>query len=224
MGKANSKGTDEVLGENPHSITQSVLSSQFKVPVSASADRAASEDPHCSKLAQFRNLVKRRFRQRMSRAGLWCPHTEEFPNYTSVSIFDWDDTLLCTTYLDSRTDAFDIQSKLVRTQLEDLDQLASQLLISAMAVSKTYVVTNALVGWVEYSASVWLPKVCEVLSRLEVVSARSSYEEEFPGRPDVWKAQAFLQTLEDLPKDARINFLCFGDSEAEISAAQVIAE
>jgi hypothetical protein len=37
---------------------------------------------------------------------------------------------------------------------------------------KTYIITNAGEGWVEYSAKKFLPSLVQILNKIEIISAR----------------------------------------------------
>ena len=72
----------------------------------------------------------------------------------AVFIFDWDDTILCTTYLSS-FQFIDIgpENKALLTRLDD----SSNRLLSRADLKgqKIYIITNAAKGWVEYSSKVY---------------------------------------------------------------------
>eukprot|EP01017_Pseudomicrothorax_dubius_P037857 TRINITY_DN5603_c0_g1_i3.p1 TRINITY_DN5603_c0_g1~~TRINITY_DN5603_c0_g1_i3.p1 ORF type:complete len:331 (+),score=48.08 TRINITY_DN5603_c0_g1_i3:51-1043(+) len=142
----------------------------------------------------------------------------------TVIIFDWDDTLICTTYLSC--------SGYIEYPMEDIPELrnlnnsAARLLELATTYSDVYIITNAAQGWVEYSAKTFLPKVAEVLSRhkIKVVSARTTYEQKFPGDFYKWKVEAFLEVKKKLDKNVITNLICLGDSHIEIDAAHILAK
>lgn len=68
-----------------------------------------------------------------------------------VFIFDWDDTILCTTYLSS-FQFLDIGPD-TKSVLEKLDECSYRLLDRAKEKGqKIFIITNAAKGWVEYSS------------------------------------------------------------------------
>jgi hypothetical protein len=116
-----------------------------------------------------------------------------------VIIFDWDDTLLPTTYLIPYQNLI-IQSPSIPLPNEifkkchEIDLIVKKLLILAKENGKVMIITNAADGWVELSAQRFLPKTFEVLrTDIEIVSARSKFERELPGQYHEWKARAFLE-------------------------------
>ena len=120
----------------------------------------------------------------------------------AIIIFDWDDTLLASSFLSSihcRLDT-DIASHplhgLLAAQLAELDQCTAALLTAALHFSPhhVHVVTNAETGWVQLSAAKFLPLTFALLTRCKIVSARSNYESLFPDSPLKWKYTSTTHT------------------------------
>ena len=86
-----------------------------------------------------------------------------------------------------------------------------------------YIITNAAPGWVEYSASVYLPSVVPLLKKVKIISARGEYEGKFPGNFEQWKVHAFLNTEKQLSSDVVTNIIALGDSHVEMVAAHHLA-
>ncbi len=61
------------------------------------------------------------------------------------------------------------------------------LLELAFTFGEVHIVTNAETGWVQLSASKFIPGVLPLLGRTKVTSARSMYENMFPQQPFKWK-------------------------------------
>lgn len=121
----------------------------------------------------------------------------------AIIIFDWDDTLLCSSFLSSIHCRLDTELSshplhaALSVQLGELDQCTSALLTAALHYSPhhVHVVTNAETGWVQLSAAKFLPLTFALLTRCKIVSARSNYEALFPDSPLKWKYCAFQQQL-----------------------------
>jgi hypothetical protein len=148
-------------------------------------------------------------------------------NSKKCVIFDWDDTLLCSSWLDSmgfnlNTPDCEIQS--IRPHLDKLEEAAANLLRRALVnePSGVMIITNAQTDWVELSCKKFIPKVLGILSKITVVSARSTFEHQFPNSPEIWKAEAFRIKIReyygDKPIDLRKDVLSFGDSIHERKA------
>ena len=71
--------------------------------------------------------------------------------------------------------------------LRALEASVCNLLELAFSYGEVHIVTNAEAGWVELSASKFIPAVLPLLGRTKVISARSTYERMFPDAPYKWK-------------------------------------
>lgn len=80
----------------------------------------------------------------------------------------------------------------VQNQLRRLQDIVVSVLEKALQNGHVVIVTAAESGWVELSASLYLPRVLPYLNTsIKVISARSTYEELYPGCPNRWKIEAF---------------------------------
>lgn len=79
-------------------------------------------------------------------------------------IFDWDDTLLCTSYLtpypSMLMDPRQIIPRDIVEPMEQLDRAASTILKQAKQLSPdmTFIITNAAEGWVQMSSARFMPR------------------------------------------------------------------
>nr|CCA14309.1 conserved hypothetical protein [Albugo laibachii Nc14] len=117
---------------------------------------------------------------------------------SAIIFFDWDDTLmassrlaqmgLCPKYINEQPD---IPTN-VQNQLRKLEKIVVSVLEKALLYGRVVIVTAAESGWVELSASLYLPRVLSYLNTsVKVISARSTYESLYPGCPNRWKIEAF---------------------------------
>lgn len=93
----------------------------------------------------------------------------------TVIIFDWDDTLLCSTAI--------TLNQWTGAQLQDLAKAVESALRTAMGLGETWIITNGNGTWVRDSATRFMPQLLPLLSELTVVSARALYETTYPGNP-----------------------------------------
>ena len=108
----------------------------------------------------------------------------------TIIIFDWDDTLLASSFLSSKGYRLDTEkSKIadVEAGLRDLEQSIIAVITLALQYGEVHVVTNAETGWVQLSAAKFIPAVVPLLSRVSILSARSTYEGRYPDAPLKWK-------------------------------------
>jgi len=143
---------------------------------------------------------------------------------STVIFVDWDDTLLCSSYLSGagyRLDSELESSSPIDRELKELEASVIGLLRLAMSFGEVHVVTNAETGWVQLSAKKFLPGVVPVLDLVKVLSARSTYETMFPDAPVKWKFCAFQERLFSDTKSSK-NVISFGDSHVEREAVRAV--
>lgn len=141
----------------------------------------------------------------------------------SIIVFDWDDTLLCTTYINSHPDFDDLEPS-TKDLLSELETLVKELLDLAVSKGNVFIITNSVKGWVENSSHQYLPSCVPLLDKLKIISARSNYENKYPNNLYRWKVNAFLE-IYNLSKVKDIsNLICVGDSYMELEAAHKLVE
>jgi hypothetical protein len=155
-----------------------------------------------------------------------CPDT--------VIIFDWDDTLLASSFLSSRGYRLDTEMEkspeheAVEAQLKELESAVTSLLNLALQYGAVHIVTNAETGWVELSAQKFMPGLVPLLSKVSVLSARSTFEPMHPDSPLKWKYFAFHDKLsvhyggEYKGTGGKKNVVSFGDSHVEREAVRAV--
>jgi hypothetical protein len=178
-------------------------------------DRASA--PECVGQEDFR----RRFLEKLAYNNVWVPQARRQPRYQTVTIFDWDDTLLCTSWLNQQGD--EPLSDDVKRSLRRSAQRVKSMLETAAKWGRTYIVTNAQGGWVEYSAAAWAPHLLPTLRSVPVISARDRFEASFCGDVAQWKVQAFLEVQQQMDPGIITNLLVLGDSNYEMEAARVMS-
>lgn len=149
-------------------------------------------------------------------------------NKETVIIFDWDDTLLSSSYLSGkgyRLDSEKITCQETLAGLRELEQVVISVLQLACTYGTVHIVTNAETGWVQLSAQKFIPAVVPYLSMVTVLSARSTYETMFPEAPLKWKFYAFQERLSSVfssETKKEKNILSFGDSHVEREAVRAV--
>jgi len=160
-----------------------------------------------------------------------CPNT--------VIIFDWDDTLLASTYLAGKGYRLDTEfppvgllpaeAEEVDKQLKELQASVISLLELAMKYGHVHIVTNAETGWVQLSAQKFMPGLVPMLTNVPVLSARSTFEPMHPDAPLKWKFFAFqdkittiFPNMDTTPPTAQKNIVSFGDSHVEREAVRAV--
>lgn len=153
--------------------------------------------------------------QKLSYEHVWLPNAKRPPRHQTIIIFDWDDTILCTGFL-QRVHELPDDAKPI---LKEMDKVATSLLGLAVTMGQTFIITNAVKGWVEFSAGRYLPGLLPLLDQITVISARSQYESIFPKQYAKWKAEAFMEVQRNLDQQIITNLVSVGDSRIEMDAA-----
>lgn len=146
------------------------------------------------------------------------------PHHTrTVIIFDWDDTLLASSYLSAK--GYRLDSSLdsdteLKAELRELEQCICKVITMALQYGEVHIVTNAEHGWVQLSAEKFIPAVLPLLNQVTVLSARSTFEPTYPEAPLKWKLCAFQHKLKVSECKKPKNVISFGDSHVEREAVQ----
>lgn len=109
-------------------------------------------------------------------------------------LFDWDDTLLPSTYLQQQGLRLTEESRPTEeqwAQLKELSLAALRTLSTAKRQGHVVLITNAERGWVELSCRKFSPWLLPALEGVKVLSARSEYEHQGIASPFEWKYLAF---------------------------------
>jgi len=201
-------------------LTIPATSSRRESASSSGCESLVSSDTAFEENEQGHPRMK--FLQKLSYERVWLPKPQRPRSHQTVIIFDWADTLLCTSFLRMMEGC--VLAPRVEEQLQACERASGALLELALSLGQTFIITNALGGWVESSAKFWAPSLLPLLQRVRVVSARSRYEVEFPQEPMRWKAEAFSEVRRQLNAQAITNIVSLGDSEYEMAAGQAMAQ
>jgi hypothetical protein len=170
------------------------------------------------------NAIRNSYIQKLISKSLFLPNKKP-KSHNSLIIFDWDDTLLPTTFLTSgkTSDENMILTDSEQKKIERLEKSALNLLNIAISKGDVYIITNAGLGWVEFSSKQYYPKIYEILPKIKIISARCDWEYAFPNDMKKWKIQAFLSLQKELDTKLVTNIICLGDSLFEIEAGRILA-
>ena len=189
-------------------------------------ERALSISTFDYELNIFRDseAVRESYISKLISMKVWNPGMK--PKYhNSLIIFDWDDTLLPTTFLTPKgTFSEDIQ--LSPSDYKKMQQIANyvyDILKESIEKGDVYIITNAGINWVQFSANLFYPNISELLKKIKIISARGEYEKSFPGNLRQWKIQAFLNLLKNVDNKLVTNIICIGDSLFEMEAGRILA-
>lgn len=158
-------------------------------------------------------------------------HSVQFSIDDTMLLFDWDDTILPSTWLREQGLRLDDESRPTLEQQAKLDSLAlhaADTLQAAHRCGKVVLVTNASRGWIEGSCQKFMPGLYPLLDGIKRVSARSMYEQHGVASPFEWKFLAFQDEIllfyDHVPSNRQKNIISFGDSAHEREALIRVTE
>ena len=147
----------------------------------------------------------------------------------NIFIFDWDDTLFCTSHLNQNKDSFFKLYDLPRRdkkKIQEIQFYVYQILDKALSNGTVFIITNSSDGWIQKSTKLYYPELIPILNKVNIISARSLYEKKYPNNMEMWKIKAFtdLPEIYDIDKTVRTNIVCIGDNDIEIKCGKKLAE
>ena len=168
--------------------------------------------------------VRESYLSKLISKNVWNPCNKP-KIHNSLIIFDWDDTLLPTSFLTPNgnfTEDIHLSSSDFE-KMKEIENNISIILKESIEKGDVYIITNAGINWVQFSANLFYPKISELLKKVKIISARGEYEKTYPGNLRQWKIQAFLNLLKDVNNTLVTNIICIGDSLFEIEAGRILA-
>jgi hypothetical protein len=142
-------------------------------------------------------------------------------SYNSLIIFDWDDTLFCTSQIAKNNCLNQNQiSKIQKNKILKLENEVKKILQNSINKAETYIITNSEPGWVEYSCKQFFPSLIDLLSQITIISARGLYENKFPNDSYMWKINTFNDIVDLYDQNLLSNIMCIGDSFLDINAGK----
>lgn len=121
------------------------------------------------------------------------------PHGHALIIFDYDDTILPTSFLSKnglRIDSPPPVGDLMRA-LEDYSRFVNKTLNEASKYGHVIIITNAETGWIQLTVEKFLPQSASTVHRFQHLSARSIFEPTGIISPIAWKENAFRLVVEE---------------------------
>ena len=164
--------------------------------------------------------------QMHGKASIHSIYESQNENINTVFIFDWDDTLIPTSFL-SPHGYYNENKKLTKKELQKIaisEEYAYKILSKSIFKGAVYIITNSGPGWVEYSCKKYYPSIVPLLDKIKTISARGEYERQYPGDSKLWKLLAFSSMTNDFNKELITNIICVGDNIIEIEAGHTLSD
>jgi len=161
--------------------------------------------------------------RKLSGQKVWVPKEQRAPRHQSLVIFDWDDTLMYTSFLMKTRSRDGYVRPDTARYLERIEKAAYSLLAQAVELGQTFIITNAMEGWVEQCVAQHMPSLKTLLQKVRVISARTTQEDEYTHLSQ-WKNLAFAELGKQLDSQTITNLVSVGDSNFEMEAAHVLGK
>jgi hypothetical protein len=149
---------------------------------------------------------------------------EFFQQSQTIFIFDWDDTLLPSSWLKRNLcllSDIHVREEIVEP-LEELAVVVRHVLETARELGEVVIITNAESGWIDLSCRKWFPSLHEFVMGFNVISARSTWEPHGITSPCGWKQRAFETAIDVFysryAHQSWKNIISIGDSPHEREA------
>lgn len=158
--------TDEFTLELP--IDASATKSPPKLAESTSPPPEEEQKKEVQKekaqTTQANDKLRSKLMSRLTYEKIWLTPAQKPKFYETAIIFDWDDTLLCTSFISPSGIYHDIElSGTVYQHIKLLEVTAKKMLEISVEHGKTYIITNAAEGWVEFSCKKFMPACLPIL-------------------------------------------------------------
>ena len=163
----------------------------------------------------------------------------------SIVIFDWDDTLCPSHWIRINRPKLQYfqpcpEDPRYKLPLESLSDQVIKVLRASAAISKTIILTNAQVTWVEISCKNFMPRVWPVIQELgiDIVYARQSVEQDVAvcreldynynaNAPQLWKERAMKENISRFYSQylhqSWKNIVSIGDQICEHNALRIVS-
>lgn len=153
-------------------------------------------------------------------AKQWVPSEtdKDYDKKHTIIALDWDDTLLCTSWLGSM--GVGLHSIPSEKALESCAQLAKSvnaLIHEAQKYGDVIIVTNADEGWVQATCVAIMPMLWPLISSLKIFSAQHLHNLTTPV-PHLWKKFVFrdyIWSVYGYDFNHIVNFVSIGDGLSE---------
>ena len=108
--------------------------------------------------------------------------------------------------------------------MNDIGRAAEKCLASAAKYGEVIIITNSDDGWVHFSAEKYMPYVLPLLPKYRIVSARTAYEQFYPGQPLCWKAAAFAHEVNETYAELERKSANVKDHHRSMESSEIVVE
>ena len=137
----------------------------------------------------------------------------------TVFILDWDDTLMCTSFIFSRTKSLSDEEKNIIT---NLGKIVSIFLKECLKYGNIIIMTNSSEKWLKKTALSYLKIEKDIIENIKILSTRDRYYKKGI-EPTKWKELALEEILMKYGDKIK-NLICGSDSENDIEVFKNISK
>lgn len=167
--------------------------------------------------------IRKSYYSKLIYKNIWSPGCKS-KKHNSLFIFDWDDTLLPTSFILKENLMI---KKNLSEELKCLFSILEEKIIKILNLSinkgNVYIITNSSMSWFIHSSEKFFPNLSSILDKIKIISARDDYENIYPRDSKIWKQKAFNNLVNEIDNNLPTNMICFGDSLNELEAGKNFA-
>ena len=131
----------------------------------------------------------------------------------SFFLFDWDDTINCTSKLLKYKKKL---SKDEKIQIKNCENIIHELFTKILEKGKIFIITDLDVIHIETSIIKYYPSLHSKLNKLEIISTKEK------SKSKNYKIYSFVQNQRDEDNDIIKNIICFVDSSIQNSVSDIL--
>ena len=131
----------------------------------------------------------------------------------TLFIFNWDDTLLCTSYLQKNKNLTEEEKEQMKKCENEIYELINNTLIKG----KIFLITNLDMANIETSIIKYYPSLHSRLNEVEIISTNRNLDNN-----SNWKISAFVENQKNVNNDNIKNIICFTDSYVQDNIVKIL--
>ena len=145
--------------------------------------------------------------------------TQKASKKETVFVLDWDDTLMCTSFIFSRTQGLTNEEKNI---INNLGKIVNIFLEECIKYGKIIIMTNSTEKWMKKTAENYLKIKKNLIEQIKIISTRDKFEKKRIESKQ-WK-QITLEEILLKYGDKIENLICGSDSERDIDVFKNISK
>ena len=145
--------------------------------------------------------------------------TQKASKKETVFVLDWDDTLMCTSFIFSRTQGLTNEEKNI---IKNLKKIVNIFLEECIKYGKIIIMTNSTEKWMKKTAENYLKIKKNLIEQIKIISTRDKFEKKRIESKQ-WK-QITLEEILLKYGDKIENLICGSDSERDIDVFKNISK